>query len=122
MVSMGRLGIKLLKGAVALSGDLDEEDRAALKAFSGIKRLIIMDFEEASAQNKADFNRKVEKILDGMELILEARDSGESLRIYGMEDGEDIRDCILYSSDGALIITQGRIGLAHLGELMEMAE
>lgn len=122
VVSLGRLGLGLIKGAAVLSGELDEEDRAALKVFNGIKRLVIVDFESADAKAKKEFTRKAEKLLSKMELVIEAKDGGETMSIYGIEDGGFIRDCVLYSSDGALLITKGRISLDHVGELMEMSE
>ena len=57
-----------------------------------------------------------------MELILEAKDDGETTRIYGIEKGNRLKDCILYCSDGTLLITSGSIGLDQLGELMETAK
>ncbi|MBO4635278.1 MAG: DUF4252 domain-containing protein [Bacteroidales bacterium] len=122
VVTLGRLGISLIKGAVVISGDLDAEDRAALKAFSGIKKLVIMDFEDADPAKKARFTTKLEKVLDKMELIMEARDSSETMRIYGVEDGGRIKDCILYSSDGALIYAAGSIDMDRIGDLMEMQQ
>ena len=112
----------LFSSSICLSGELDEEDRAALKAFNGIKKLVIVDFESASDKVKKDFTRKLEKLLSKMELVMEAKDGGETMSIYGTDDGDSIRDCILYSSDGALIIAKGRINLDNIGELMEMAE
>ena len=52
----------------------------------------------------------------------ESKDKEETFRIYGIDDGKDIRDCILYSSDGSLIVTKGRFSLDAIGKLMEMAE
>ena len=120
VVTLGRLGLNLIKGAALLSGDLDQEDRAALKVFSGIKKLTVVDFEDANPLLKEKFSNKAEKILDRMELIMEMQDSGEKLRIYGTEDGNRIKDCILYSSDGALILVSGSLDMDKVGELMEM--
>ncbi|MBR1569452.1 MAG: DUF4252 domain-containing protein [Bacteroidales bacterium] len=122
VVTLGRVGLSLIKIAAVSGGDLDEEDRAALSAFSGIRKITIVDFENTAAGVKERFCRELEKILQGMELILEAKDNGENLRIYGVDKGGTIRDCILYSGDGALICTRGSIDLEHLGKLMEMAE
>ena len=122
MVSIGRLGLRLFGGIAAASGDLDKEERAALKVFKGLNKLIVIDFEEIPQARKATFATKVEKILGGMDLILESKDKEETFRIYGIDDGKDIRDCVLYSSDGSLIVTKGRFSLDAIGKLMEMAE
>ena len=120
VVSIGPVGMKLLKGAVHLSGDLDDEDRAALKSFSGVEKLVIVDYEEANASVKAQFNKKVEKILNGMELLLEARDNGETVRIYGQEKDGRLKDCILYSSDGGLLYMKGSIDWSQLSDFKEL--
>lgn len=120
VVTLGRLGISLIKGAAVLSGDLDEEDRAALKVFGRIRKLMIVDFEDAAPAVKERFSGKLEKIFRGMELVMEMRDDGETVRIYGTEQGNSITDCILYSSDGALIYAAGSIDMDKLGALMEL--
>lgn len=120
--SMGRLGLSLIKVAAVASGELDEEDRAVLAQFNGIRRITIVDFEGASAQVKSAFTGKLEKVLDKMELIMEAKDGGETMRIYGIDKGDKIRDCILYCNDGTLICTHGALDMDKLGELMQMAE
>lgn len=122
MLFLGPMGTALLKGTVSLSGNLDKEDRAALKAFTDIRRFTLIDFEDIPADKKASFTAKVERILKGMDLILEAKDDGEILRIYGIDKGKRLKDCILYSSDGTLLVTSGSIGLEQLGQLMEVAE
>ena len=118
--NLGRFLLGAFRAAAFLDSDLDEEDRAALDAFSGIKRLVIVDFEEASEADKTSFRRKVEKVLDKMELIMETKDSGETIRIYGIEEDNNLKDVILYGSDGTLLSVSGSIGLEHIGELMEM--
>lgn len=122
VVSFGRLGMHLIKSAAELSGDLDEEDRVAFKAFSGIRKLVIVNFEDAPAGPKAQFTAKLEKMFDGMELVMEMKDSGETVRIYGTDNGTSIEDCILYDADGSLIYAAGSIDLEHIGELMEMEQ
>lgn len=121
VVSLGRLGTTLLKGVISLSAsEMDAEDKAALKVFTDIKRVVIVDFEDVQPSVKEHFSRKVEKILDDMELILEASEDGDHVRIYGVEDGSRVKDCILYSSDGALIITEGGIDFDKVARLMEL--
>lgn len=120
VVTLGRLGMSLMRTAVSLDKDLDREDREALNAFKGIKKLTIVDFEDASPAQKARFCAKIENVLEDMELVMEAKDGEETLRIYGIEDGSRIRDCILYSSDGALLFAAGSIDMDRIGELMEL--
>lgn len=120
VMDLGRLLVGTLRAAALLDSDMDEEDRAALKAFSRVNRLVVVDFEDASEADKTSFRCKVEKVLDKMELIMEAKDSGETIRIYGIQDDTNLKDVILYSSDGTLLSVSGSIDLEHIGELMEM--
>lgn len=116
-VSIGPLGMTLMKGIVLSDKDLDAEDRAALGAFESIRRLTILDFEDAQADVKARFISKLQRILNGMDLILETKDSDSRLSIYGVDDGRTVRDCILFDPDGTLIVVRGKIGVDKLMEL-----
>lgn len=116
-VSIGPLGMTLMKGIVLSDKDLDAEDRAALGAFESIRRLTILDFEDAQADVKARFISKLQRILNGMDLILETKDSDSRLSIYGVDDGRTVRDCILFDPDGTLIVVKGKIGMDKLMEL-----
>lgn len=116
-VSIGPLGMTLMKGIVLSDKDLDAEDRAALGAFESIRRLTILDFEDAQADVKARFISKLQRILNGMDLILETKDSDSRLSIYGVDDGRTVRDCILFDPDGTLIVVRGKIGMDKLMEL-----
>lgn len=122
MVSIGRLGLSLMRGVMNVSGDLDAEDRATLQALKGVKSLTIIDFEDTSEDRKKAFGAQVETILSEMEMILEAKDEGDAVRIFGTEDGDRIRDIILYSRDGTLLITKGIIDVGQLGSLADMAQ
>jgi len=116
-VSIGPLGMTLMKGIILSDKDLDAEDRAALGAFEKIRRLTILDFEDAQADVKARFISKLQRLLNGMELILETKDSDSRLSIYGVDDGQTVRDCILFDPDGTLIVVKGKIGIDKLMEL-----
>lgn len=116
-VSIGPLGMTLMKGIILSDKDLDAEDRAALGAFESIRRLTILDFEDAQADVKARFISKLQHILNGMDLILETKDSDSRLSIYGVDDGRTVRDCILFDPDGTLIVVRGKIGMDKLMEL-----
>lgn len=111
VVSIGPIGVSLLRGAATLSGDLDREDRAALKKFRGIRKLVIVDYEDVDPAEKKRFDEKVKKLLSGMELILETKDDSDVMRIYGTDDGSAIKDCILYNNDGSLIYVKGRLDM-----------
>lgn len=122
VMHLGRFLLGTIRAAATLDADMDEKDRAALDAFKGVRNLTVVDFEDAPAADKARFCRKVERVLDKLELVMEAKDESETVRIYGFEDGDKLRDIILYSSDGSLISMSGFIGLEHVGELMKQTK
>lgn len=114
LVSIGPLGVGLLKHAVTRYGDLDKSDRKALASFKGVKGLIVLDFGDAPAKEKELFSAKMEKILSGEELIMEAKDDGERFYIYGTEKDGKLKDCILLSPGDAFVYVRGSISLEDL--------
>lgn len=115
-VSLGPLALKLVKAVAFHDADMDPEDREILRSFSDIRRLTVLDFEDARDDVKERFVQKVQQALKGMELILEAKDDGDRLSIYGMDDGEKIHDCILWNPEGTLICVRGTVTLDKLME------
>ena len=113
-VSIGPLGMSLMKGIIRFSDDVDSEDLAVLRSFDSIRRVTIVDFEEADESIRQRFTRKVEKLLSRMELILEAKDDGSRLSIYGIDNGKEIKDCILFDPSGTLICVRGSVTVEKL--------
>lgn len=112
-VSVGPLALSLVKGAVLIDG-ADRDKLALLNAFRKIRHLSILSFEDASAAVKERFVQHVRAVLDGMELILEAKDEGNHLSIYGIDEGGQIRDCVLFDPSGTLICVRGSLNLERL--------
>lgn len=113
-VSIGPMGMLLARTVTRLSADVDKEDLAILRSFDSIRRVTILNFSDADSSAREHFIQKMQKALKGMELILEAKDDGDGLSIYGVDDGKRVRDCILYSPDGTLICLRGSIDLEKL--------
>ena len=81
--------------------------------------LTILDFEDARADVKERFLERVSQILRGMDLILETKSDGETMRIYGRDNGDSISNCILLDPSGTIICYKGRIKLERLLELAD---
>ena len=113
-VTLGPLALSFVKTLAFCDADLDQEDREILRAFSEIRCLTVLDFEDAEAAVKGRFVKKVQQLLKGMELILEAKEDGDRLSIYGIDDGTAIRDCILWDPEGTLIYVRGNVTLDKL--------
>ena len=121
VVDLGGPALLLLKAAARAEAD-DPEDRAALDLFRSLKRLTVIDFSEAAPEKREKFLRKLDRILDGEEVLMEAKDGGEKVAIYGRssKDGSRIEDIIIRADD-ALISVRGSIRADQVGSLMKKA-
>ena len=122
IVDLGGISLSLLKAA-AKTAAKTPEDREALKVFNGLKRLTIADFSEAAPDDKAEFLRKAKRILNRQEMLLEAKEDGETVRIYGSssDDGTLLEDIALLAGD-ALIFIRGTIRTEQIEALMKQAD
>ncbi len=122
VVDMGPLALGLIRAAARTEAKNDD-DRKALQVFKDIKRLTVLDFSDADAAHKEKFLRKAKRILADEEMLMEAKDGGETVRIYGLSNaaGDILEDIILLAGD-ALISVRGKIRADLIGELVNQAE
>lgn len=107
---------------LAAFADADDQTEQALKSLKGIKSMLVVDYEDASLKLKQEFNTKAEKILSGMEMLMDAEDDGERVRMYGIvsEDGKTLSDYVIFCpDDGTLVCFSGKI---NMEEMMELAQ
>ena len=90
--------------------------------FRRLKRLTVVDFSEATPEKREEFLRRLDRILAGEEILMEAKDGGEKVAIYGRssKDGSRIEDIIIRADD-ALISVRGSIRADQVGSLMKKA-
>ena len=121
VVDLGGPAMLLVKAAARAEVD-DPEDRAAMDLFRSLKRLTVVDFSEAAPEKREKFLRKLDRILEGEEVLMEARDGGEKVAIYGLtsKDGSRIDDIIIRADD-ALISVRGSIRTDQIEALMKQA-
>ena len=117
VLKLGSLGTAILKSFthLALVADgMDDDSRMAFSLIDGVKSIAIADYDGCSAEDKTDFTATIERILRHYEPILEAKDDGDIVKIYGnmSDDGRYVKDFILYTpSDCALICIFGKVPL-----------
>lgn len=119
VIEIGRLGTALLKGVAAMADGNDKDTREALTALKGIKGLTIISYEDAETVLKQKINGKVEKMLKGVELLMEAKDDGETMRIYGTfnEKTGKVSDVGIFSpTDGTFIFLVGSFNLEDISK------
>ena len=122
IVDLGGVGLGLLKVAARTAAETPE-DREALKLFDGLKRLTVVDFSDAAPEARDKFLRKAKRILSAGDMLMEAKDGGETVRIYGTasDDGTLLKDIALLAGD-ALIFIRGSIRTEQIDALMKQAD
>ena len=121
IVDMGPLALGLIRAAARTEAKNDD-DRKALQVFRDIKRLTVLDFSDADAAHKEKFLRKAKRILADEEMLMEAKDDGETVRIYGLSNVGDILEDVIILAGDALISVHGKIRADLVGELINQAE
>ena len=122
VVEMGPIALGLFRAAA--HGEVkNEDDRKALQVFKDIKRLTVLDLSDAEAALKERFLRKANRILADEDVLMEAKDEGETVRIYGLSNaaGDILQDIIILAGD-ALISVHGKIRADLVGELIQQSE
>lgn len=124
VVKIGSFGTSLLKSAMKLSMSMenDEDIRKAMDIMKGVRKMAVVEYDGCDPETRRTFNSKLEKLLGNANILLEAKDGDETVRIYGMmdPDGNEIRDFIMHTpEDGALICLFGSL---PVDTIMEFAE
>ena len=122
VVDLGGVALGLLRATIRTQAD-NEQDRKALDVLRSIKRLTVLDYSDAAQSVKDSFLRKAKRILANEEMLLEAKDGGETVRIYGLssDDGNLLEDIIILAED-VLISIKGKIRMDQVSELIETAK
>jgi hypothetical protein len=122
-VTFGNLAVGLVK-LVANAAAQTPEDKAALDIMDGISKFVAVEYYDAEASVKASFNKEISALLAGAEKIVEVKDDGDSVDIYGTlsKDGEKIRDIIIHvPEESSIVCIFGTVDIKDLGEVMKTA-
>lgn len=120
VMRLGRLGTALVKGAAAHTDDEDEDMREVRRALRGIKGVTVMEYEDASPEIRERVNRKLARVLDKHEVLMEVKDDGEKVRIFGVLDETSglVRDIIFHApGECALICMFGTLPMDVIGKI-----
>ena len=120
VIRVGRLGLAVIKAA--LRHDLDDDTVALLKAVRNIKQITIANYEDCPSDVRERFVSKLDRLLDKEMLLMEAKDSGEKMQIYGepSESGDELTDLILnVPGDGALIYIRGTVRMKDVNRILD---
>ena len=132
-INLGKFMTSIIKkaGVISLSADndMDNEEKEQLKlvfsAMKSVNGMTIVDFEDCSPEVRRKFNLRMGKLLEGVELLMSAKDDDDSVYIYGCVtgDGTQVRDLVLFSpDDGTLLCLYGTLEMSAVGQLVNAAE
>ncbi|CCX55039.1 unknown [Bacteroides sp. CAG:1060] len=92
---------------------------------SSLTGMTVADYEDCSVKVRKAFNRDLERMLNGVELLMSVKEDGDNVFIYGhiLPNGKEVEDVVIsVPGDGALVCFFGRIDMDKVGTLVKMAE
>lgn len=119
-LNLGRFTTSALRGVIRVAGIGDSDVKDALRLMKGIRGVSIMDYDDCSSEDKEEISRIIERALSDSEVLMEASDAGDKIKIYGKVDdnGDMVRDFVLYSSsECALICVNGAISMETVAKI-----
>ena len=120
VVRLGGFTTGALKGLVWIAGSGDPDAKEFLRLCRGIKSMSIMEFDDCSPSDRAYINDRIERLLDESDVLMDVKEDGQNLRIYGVFDEKKntVGDFVLYSKDEcALICLFGKVSMDTLSDL-----
>lgn len=124
VVNVGNMMLGITRAAMKAAAKEDPELKAGVQLLSGIKGMWVVDFEDASRFDARQFTSRVEKILEGAELLMEVKDEEDSVYMYGSvaDGGEYVRDVVVFMPEGTLICFWGKVSKDNIQGLLEMSK
>lgn len=122
VISVGKLGLGLAR--IIASAEADAEEKVSLDILRDINKIVVVSYDEAEESQCKAFNTRMTKVLDGAEKILEVKDEGETVNIYGtsVNGGESIDDLLIFiPEDCTLVCILGSISADRIADLIEMS-
>lgn len=105
--------------------ETDEEEREemmmALSMINGIKRIQVATYEDCSEQIRERFNARLEPLLKRVSILMEVKDDGETVRIYGKtsRNGRYLDDLLIHiPEEGVLVCLYGRFDMDHVSKFL----
>ena len=102
---VGGLALTALRGLVRFS-DYGPDTRTALALMRGVRKVVVVEYGEAAPAARARFDRRLGKMLDDTDLLMEASDDGERVRIFGLaeKDGCTLRDLVIHVPGSSTLV------------------
>lgn len=120
VVRLGWLGTALAKSVAVHVDDPDGDLREIRHALRGIKSVTVMGYGDAAPEVREQVNRRLSRLLDKREVLMEVKDDGDIVKIFGVMDDASglVRDIVFHSpSECALICMFGTLPLDVIGRI-----
>ena len=98
----------------------DTDARDALQLMRGVRNLAVLDYEGCAPAVREKIVRRLDQALDGSELLMEAKDGGSAMRMFGILDErtDRVRDFVIHApGDCSLICIFGSIPLDAVAKM-----
>jgi len=118
---LGWLATAAAKGIARHADAEDPDSREAIALLNGVKDFTVLDYSDCDDRLRDRIARRIDRALDGCELLMEMRDGGSGMQLYGTLDERNgkVRDIVLYDAeDCALICIVGKVSMDALGRLL----
>ena len=120
VMRLGWLGTALVKGVAVHIDDEDGDMREIRQALRGIKSVTVMEYDGASPEIRERVSRRIARVLDKREVLMEVKDDGETVQIFGVLDENTglVRDIVFHApNEGALICMFGSLPMDVVGKI-----
>lgn len=121
VIKLGSFALSLFRAAARAEVE-DEDDMIALSVLEGLKRMYVTDYSDTPTHVKKSFEKELGEILEKNELLMEAAEDGEVVRIYCSQtlDQKIIKQMIIHiPSEGGLICLEGNLSIDAVAELYQ---
>jgi len=120
-ISVGNFLLSLAKGMAKSEARGDSDMIAGLSLLDGIKHITIADYSDCRQGVKAAFTADVRRILEDMDLIMEAKSDDSTMKIYGSMNASAsvLNGLVLYTpQEETVICIDGKISIDDLGAIV----
>ena len=122
VVQLGRVGTAAIKGLMHAAAREDPDAREALRLLRGVRNLSVLDYGDCTPDVRERIVKRLDKALDGSELLMEAKDGGTAMQLFGIVDekSDQVRDFVIHApSECALICVFGSIPMEAVGKMVD---
>ena len=111
LTSVGKTVIK-----TALLFENDTDAKAFKRMISSVKKIDVLEYEDGSAADQEELLERFHSIVGDSEPLLEAKEDGDTVLIYGHPDERSgkINDLIIHIIGEALVCLYGKLDIASV--------